>query len=187
MKRLKVSPTPTPSPNRTPEPTPRLLFGPINGRIEHVEPIDTYKAGVSLVDVIVEASFYNPYGPETGEWSYGILIRNPSRDVFHAIVIKDEGNWEHYVRRSEDDIDSAPIARSSSNLINTHGGGHNAMRVVATGATGELHINGILVTTLDLSGLRARGTVALFANYFTGDGTHASSTRFTGFTVWAVR
>ena len=187
LKTLVDDAIPTPSPNETPEPTPRLLFGPFDGRIEHVEPIDVYKAGVSLEDVIVEASFYNPYGPETGEWSYGIFIRHASSDVFHAIVIKDEGDWEHYTRRSEDDIDSAPIARSSSNLINTHGGGHNAIRVVATGATGELHINGIFVTTLDLSGLRARGTVAVFANYFTGDGTRATSTRFTGFTVWAVR
>ena len=78
------SPPPTPAPTRRPTPTPRPGdgetgdFGPIDGELWH-DPSDGFikaeYAGVSHSDMIVSATFVNPYSAASNPWDYGFIIR----------------------------------------------------------------------------------------------------------------
>ena len=71
------TPRPTPMPTRRPAATPRpgqtSAFGPIDGELRHDPPdglIETEHSDVSIADMMVEATFVNPYSaPPTGRWS----------------------------------------------------------------------------------------------------------------------
>ena len=185
-------PTPTPSPTATPMPTAtatplpasRVVFGPVDGSIEH-DPddglIDTYRArGVTTADAIIEARFHNPYPREQGSWSSGFLFRHLSSSRFHIVIVTDDDVWYHILGSGSD---RERIAAGYSEHIDASGDGSNFIRVVADGDDGTLSVNGHHVADLDLSGLTESGSVSALGAYFIGHGIEGKSTRFTDFTI----
>ena len=171
-------------------PTPRPLFGPVDGEIKH-DPddgfIDDYRAtGVTIRDGVIEARFFNPYSTEVGEWSSGFLFRHSPYDdtsLFHAVVITSDGSFFHYLRTSEAGPDQRLAARQISH-INTDPGTSNHVRIAFTGSEGLLYINGEYIANLRLQDLMEAGTIYAVGSYFTGHGVDGYSTRFEDFTVW---
>ena len=95
------TPTPTPTPRPTPTPTPNVDydFGPLNGELRH-EPNDNFirteYADVSLDDLMVEATFTNPYDALEHTWDYGFFLRYDRGDddpPFLQVVVDSRGRW----------------------------------------------------------------------------------------------
>ena len=78
-------PTPTPAPDPdlprpTPTPWPSHVhyWGPVSGELWHDPTANVYAfeyAGPFMADMVVEASFVNPYSAATALWDYGFVLR----------------------------------------------------------------------------------------------------------------
>ena len=97
-------PTPTSAPTRTPGPTTTpgegYDFGPTSGELRHNPTdnfIETEFADISLSDMMVEATFVNPYSASSNSWDYGFLIRYDRYDrsaSFLQIIVSSASRWE---------------------------------------------------------------------------------------------
>ena len=163
-------------------------FGPVNGSIEHKPDdglMDTYTANVSVANATIEARFFNPYSSSgQREWSSGFLFRFSEDDMYHAVLVTGDGKWYH-VRRSGDT--RLYLRSESESAIETGQRDSNLIRIVANEEKGTLSINGEHVADLDLSGLKAAGTVATVGAYFAGDGVAGRSTRFEDFKIRSIQ
>lgn len=184
--RPTYTPLPTPRPTATPLPPlkyPRslLLFGPESGVMTH-EPddggvLESFRGPYTAEDVLVEATFYNPYATRNKSWEHGFLLRSAGFNYQHWVSISSSGIWEHFHRLGEAKALDRVVNRSSD--INTNPGGKNHLSVVMTGAIGRLYINGRYQGRLDFSAITEAGRISVFI-----DDDSAGSTRFEDFTVW---
>ncbi|MCZ6790083.1 MAG: hypothetical protein O7D33_09165, partial [Chloroflexi bacterium] len=160
-------------------------FGPGNETIFD-EPgfISTFDSGVTPADAIVEARFFNPYPTSAGSWSSGFLLRHSASNRFHAVFIRSDREWYHYVRTGTAASDTL-VQQTSSTAINTSTGGSNLVRVVVVGNEGWLFINGTFAGALDLSALTLRGNTAAMTGYFSSDEIAGESTFVEDFTIWS--
>lgn len=157
---------------------------PMQGSLAHHDDdyIEVYSADVRLRDVMVEATFFNPYDPSTGSWDHGFLFRS-NEHGFYAIVITSSSRWYYY---SVTDGNWEHIADSYENNIETGAKESNLLRLIATRESGMFFVNDEFVTKLDLSGRRELGDIIVTAGIFTGDEINGKSTRFENFTVWSL-
>ena len=163
-------------------------YGPRNGNMGHDpddEFIEEQESSTSLADGIIEARFSNPYASWQGDWSNGFIIRDSGDGEFHAIVVEEDGYWNHRLRTRDADA-SQELATQYSNLISTTTNGSNHIRIIAIGDEGWLFINDTYIDKLDLSGWTESGQVSAVTNYFTGDGIAGYSSRFEDFTIWSA-
>ena len=174
-------------------PAPKSLFGPVDGEIKHDTQdgfIDTYRAsGVQMSDGIIEARFFNPYSATVGEWSSGFLFRHQdpegSRNEFHIVVIRSDGSYYHYLRKTIPESDQRLAVRQIGE-IDTEPGGSNHIRIIADGKKGKLYVNGLYIADLQLQGLLGEGGVYAVGSYFNSDGVDGYSTRFKDLTIWPI-
>ena len=163
-------------------------FGPTAGALAHdptANTIKTQSTGVELSDVMVEARFFNPYSPSVASWSYGFMFRNSSANMFHSVIVRSDGQWQHNLRTGS--VESSVLVESAtSSHIDTGADRSNHIRVFALGGEGWLYINGGFVAKLDLSGLMDAGNAAAGTGFFVGDEVAGESTRFVDFTVSGV-
>ena len=178
-------PTPVTTPRVVVTQTPGYVFGPESGSIDH-DPddgfIDDYDTDVRVADGIIEATFFNPYSTQVGDWSSGFLFRSGRSNTFHVIVVSSNGAWYHYLRTGDVDAEQ-DLAAEFSNHIDTTRYGNNHIRIIANSSEGWLFINGELAGELDLSGLTDLGGVSAVGSYFRGHGVSGESTRFEDFTI----
>ena len=74
-------PAPTPAPTPTPVPTPVMSFGPSSFDLAHDPDNDAHESqatGVVVEDVVVTATFVNPYDASEHPFSFGIFVRVPN-------------------------------------------------------------------------------------------------------------
>ena len=153
------------------------LYGPTSGTLERVqERISNHDSGVWIRDFIAEARFANPTGTD---WDYGFGFRNSSNRV-EVIIVTGTGSWFHYTRGIEDEefteVASGRLADSGV-ILNTQ----NLLSVNGNSVVGSFSVNGVKVTSLDLSHNLDAGKIDLIANFFSG---HNSSPAFKDFNVW---
>ncbi len=170
----------------TPTPrTSRAVFGPESGTLDH-DPRDgsipTFDSGTDVADFVAEATFTVPHNISRRTWSSGFMIRRTGRNASHVIVFHKSGDFRHYLRIGDPDADRLLWTGSSENIRTAHDS-ENHVRVIASGNTGWLFINGSYEAELDLSGRTAAGSVRLIGAWFDGDELTGHSTRFSGFTV----
>ena len=135
----------------TSTPLPRNRFGPVDGSLMH-NPADgfikTEYADVFFRDLMVSATFINPYAATTHGWDYGfILDGGPSTEDIHIVAT---GDRQWMVRRGTE----APrerIGGGSIKAFRTGAGEKNRLSVVAVGQRGWLVINGEFIFALDLN------------------------------------
>ena len=179
-------PTPTPAPTQTPAPTPtpgeRYDFGPTSGELRHNPTdnfIETEFADISLTDMMVEATFVNPYSASSNSWDYGFFYFDPTAMPLSSQVIVSSGSrWE--VLAGE----TAPYQRVASGTfrdLEFGDGGRNHVRVVAIGDRGWLFINANFVSSFDLGDVTGAGEVAVVTGAYTGDEVQGAVTRFKDF------
>ena len=183
-----ATPTSTPKPSPTPGSGPQPIFGPVNGEIAHNPDdglVDVYDAsGIWITDGVIEASFYNPYSSNVSGWSSGFIFRNSRHNVFHIVMVTGYGFLHHIVGTSDNVEDRQRLIYRKLDTIDTSPAGRNHLRIVATGATCLLYINGHYAAGLDLKDLREAGSVSAIANYYNNHGVAGYKTRFEDFTVW---
>ena len=157
-----------------------LLFGPESSVINHApndRSVEVFRGIDTSADVLVEATFHNPYSVEGRYWEHGFLLRHSRVNYLHWVSIDSDGDWQHFHRLDESDGLDRITVRSSD--INTAPGGENILTVVMTGATGRLYINGKYQGGLDLKAITGKGEINVFV-----DDDSAGRTRFEDFGVW---
>lgn len=160
------------------------VWSPTGGSLDHEVDgyIEEYDAeGVEVADFIAQATFYNPYATEEGCWDYGFLIRHLRQNTHYAIRIIATGIHYSLVMDGEwETIDTGKFA------LNTEPGGANTVRIIATGPSGQIWINGQYAATLDLSGITEAGEISIATGIFNDCEIEGYSTDFNGFTVWSL-
>jgi len=185
---MVVAPTPTPTP-AAPADVVDGLFGPVNGVIPH-DPsnrtADTYRAGISATDLEISATFLNPYSTFEGGWSYGFFFRQSAPDGYHAVFVRSDRKWYHYVRTGSIYGDQELQVRDWAD-IDVSPDGSNHMRVIAVGDKGWLIINGELAGVLDLGAHQRTGPASAITGFFNADSIAGRSTTFEGFAVSSIQ
>ena len=184
-------PTATPvSPTPIPNTTEGYDFGPTNGDLRH-DPSDGFIeeefAEVSIYDIVVEATFVNPYSATTSSWDYGFILRRDRRDddaPFLIIVVSSNRGWEV---KAGADAPYRHVSGGTVNSLNTGSGGRNHLMVVAIGTRGWFFVNGEYVASIDLSSVVGGGDLAVITGFYTGDEVAGAVTRYEGFRGYELR
>ena len=126
-------------------------------------------------DVVVEATFYNPYSMMGKVWAHGFLLRR-TREGVHSVRIGSDGFWSHRYR-----IDGAWNHSKYERGFSIRLGplDSNNLRVVMIGAEGWVYVNGRYQGNLDLGSVTKGGSIGAFA-----DDKSYGETRFEDFRVW---
>ena len=196
LKTAQAAPTPTPT--RSPRPTPTPVygggdsFGPVDGELWHDLSdgfIKTEYADVVMSDMMVGATFFNPYSAAMNSWDYGFIFRDSgmgSSAQYLQVVVTSRGYWEASWREGRSS-ESETIAEGNLRTFNTGAGGSNTVAVMVVGERGLLTVNGEFISSLDLSYVTEPGDVAVITGAFTGNEAAGAVTRFEGFAVFRLQ
>lgn len=156
-------------------------FGSTGGQLRHNPSnrfVQTEYADVSIVNMVVEATFVNPYSTRSNSWDYGFILRR-SRDLpFIQVVVDGYGGW---ALMTGDDAPYNRIAGGTIGGLNTSTGGCNHVQVVTIWERGWLFVNGEFVSTLDLSPVTRAGDVAVMTGAYTGNQVAGAVTNYENF------
>ena len=191
LRTAAANPTPTPNrrpqPTRTPSPRPStpgddaFIFGPVSGDLRH-DPrngnVESFNAGVSMLDVAVSGTSSNPYPPSSGSWDYGFLIRSESGRPSLRALITSSGRWE-----ISDGDGTSKESKKEGRLPEFHSGAgqRNSLVLFAVGGKGLLFVNGEFVAALDLSQATRAGDVAVITGVFSGNESSGATTKYESF------
>ena len=180
---------PDPTPTRTSVPDSSNDFGPIGGELRH-EPADdlivTEYAEVSIADMVVEATFINPYAASDDPWDYGFILRQAGDEPFLQFMVTSNRRWAAVTRAGPfDPFDQ--IAAGTWQNLDVDSGGRNHLMVVAIGGRGWFFVNGGFVTTVDLSSVTHSGDVAVITGAYIGDEVAGAVTRYEDFQGYALK
>ena len=177
------TPTPTRRPTATPVPGQTSDFGPTSGELRH-DPsdnaIETQYANVSIADMIVDATFVNPYSAASNKWDYGFIFRQDHTGPAIHFAVTSDRRW-YLGWRETSNADTQRVGGGTLKTFDTGAGGRNHLRVVAIKERGWLFVNGEFVSALDLSDVTGAGDVAVITGAFTGDEVAGAVTRFENF------
>ncbi len=172
-------------PTATPTTQTTSGYGPIDGAIIHNPDdgfIDDFDLRSFSSNVIIEATFENPYSASVGSWDHGFIFRELNSNSFHAVIIRSDGKLYHVMRLGE--VSSSEVLDSgTSGAINTNATGTNKIQVSVVDNEAWMFTNGSFVSKLDVSGLIESGNVSVISGYFNGDGVSGAITSFKGLTV----
>ena len=178
------TPTPTRRPTATPRPGQSPSFGPDNGELRH-DPsdglIETENANVSIADMVVEATFVNPYSAQSNDWDYGFILRNDLYDSTAPFIQVVVTNYRRWALKAGAGAPYDHIGGGTLRNLDINAGGRNHLRVVAIKERGWLFVNGEFVSSLDLSAVTGAGDVAVITGAFAGNEVAGAATRFENF------
>ena len=164
-------PTPTPTPRPTPTPGEGYAFGPLNGQMQ-LNSDDIYekqiRSGVALEDLMVEATFTNPYIDPDQSWVYAFWLRRNFRDYDQrglSVSVASWGGW----RVSAINNPFSDIASGNVSNLNLGAGQKNHIMVIALRGRGWLFVNHTFIGSIDLSDHTYNGEVYMTA-YVVGPG-----------------
>ena len=189
----RATPTPTPRPRPTPSGgRADSGIGPFSGELRH-DPSDgfikTEFADVRLSDLVVTATFANPYSASSDSWDYGFILRDSgsgSSVQFMEVVVTSERQWVASWRRGSES-GGQEIARGPLTRFDTGTSGENTIWLAAFGQRGLLFVNGEFASSLDLSEISRAGDVAVITGAFTGNERPGAVTRYEGFSIFPLR
>ncbi len=132
---------------------------------------------------LAHATFVNPYPPDAGLWSHGILFRHRSKDRFQGIAISSNGTWLHFIR---DGDDLSVHEQDGSVSLKLGSGERNRIGLMAVGNTGLLSVNGEFISYLDIGLGPPKGDVWVATGFYAESEIPGKSTRFEDFEVWTL-
>ena len=178
-------PTATPWPTNTPLPPTKydrslLLFGPYSEQIAH-EPddrrLEVYRALNAPGDILIEATFVNPYADASLKWEHGFLFKWGRSNHFYSTTLESTQDWEHYARMGSGN--TIAFLDAPQPAINVLPGEENLFQVAVVGDVAWAYINGVFAgqfpADLDTGGDR----VALLV-----DDDYEGTTSFRDAAVW---
>ena len=177
---------PTPTPARatpTPSADQGYDFGPMNGELRH-DPSDSLVeiqyAKVSVADMVVRATFINPYAASSNPWNHGFFIR----DNAFRFAVTSERTWSisSYQNGTYQSLGGGTIKTLAQNA-----GGRNDLMVVAIGRRGWFFVNGEYVGSVDLGSVTSKGDVAVTTGRWEGDEVAGAVTRYEGFKGYELK
>ncbi len=142
------------------------------------------RANVNVLNFVAEATFYNPYPVTQGTWDYGFQFRRGADGTEYRLIVQATGRWGLILRQNNQ---STVVLRGDVPLLSTTDTGSNTLRVVVRGAEGWFFVNGVLVSTLDLSARQAAGDVLATTGFLQGAAISGKATRFENFSVAEIR
>ena len=160
-----------------------------NGIINHDSPGDlmpTSELLSDLSDVIIEATFENPYSVYEGNWSYGFGLRDLNPTTFYAVVLSSDGYWDHILRSESKGRDGVLMTYGSTS-VNLANGASNTMKVILHGSRGLLYVNGVFMGELDTKDILGTGNVYLIGAYYEDSKLFGKSTKYTNYNVWSLK
>ena len=168
-------PTPEPAPTPTAEPTqdPEASDGFI---------AEEY-ADVTIDNLIVEATFVNPYSASSNPWDFGFILRNDHDDSeapFIQVVVSSNRQWAVSTGASPP---YEKVGGGTIESFDTGTEGQNHLRVIAVGERGWIFVNHDFVANFDLSSTTHPGDVAVITRADTGNEVNGAVTPFKDFTV----
>ena len=180
-------PRPTPAPTSRPRPTPSAGvgygFGPVDGELRHDpsdEFIKTEYADVSVADMIVTATFVNPYSASSNSWDYGFILRTNRNSPFIQIVVSSDKRW---AVKTGTNAPYQEVGGGTLKTFNTQASGRNNVWVAAIGERGLLFVNGEFISALNLRDVTGAGDVAIITGAYTGNEVAGEVTRYEGFSI----
>ena len=187
---LQTTPTPfltsTPYPTATPRPRATATtrppgsydFGPLRGELRHGSSAADYKrAGLRSANVMVEATFINPYrGSASKRLSYGFVIRHEDNNELQFIL--SSTGWE--VNALVEGTYQS-LAHNSTSYLNTGEGASNHLMVIAMITRSLIFVNGQHVGSVNVYPVTEAGDVLIGANLHAGDGIPGVVIRYEGF------
>ena len=172
-------------PSSTPAPTLKyarsnLIFGPLEGSLAHFPASGTLEVSSGprvSEDVLVEASFLNPYAEADNFWEHGLFLKQHQGNTHYGLLINSDGYWGVFHRLGKPN----PIGwiGEVSEFIDRDPGGKNLLQVVVIGDKGCVYINGNFLGGIDLSADTGGNGIAAFVN-----DRHSGETLFEDFAVW---
>ena len=177
------TPTPTRRPTATPPPAQASDFDPTSGELRH-DPSDgsitAEYANVSIADMLVEATFVNPYSAASNKWDYGFIFRQEHTGPAIHFTVTSDRRW-YLASRETPAADNQQVGGGTIPTFDTSAGGRNHLRVIAVKERGWLFVNSEFVSALDLSDVTRAGDVAVITGEFTGSQLAGAITRFENF------
>ena len=128
-------------------------------------------------DMLIEATFINPYTSDVLYWEHGFLLKYQGRNHQYWVSINSYGEWEYFHRLGETEPFSMYSEESTD--IDRELGGSNLLQVVVTGDRGWLYVNGRFQGGMDLSADNGGDGIKLFT-----DDEHPGETSYKDFAVW---
>ena len=184
-----VTETALPSPTPTPWPSHVNYWGPVNGELWHDPNIYAYKfeyADAWMADMVVQATFVNPYPASTASWDYGFVLRLAFDGPRLQLLLKSNREW--LVNERTDP--SAPLRKIAGGTVpglDVGAGGRNHLMVVAIGGRGWVFVNGDFVSAVDLRSVTNGGSIAIVTGAILGDEMDGAVTRYEDFLGYELR
>ena len=129
-----ATPTMTPRPDAG-EPN---SFGPISGELWHDQSdgfIKTEYANVLMADMVIEATFINPYSSSYNSWDYGLIFRQ-NRNAPFIHVANRGAVTESWAVKSGEDAPYNHVGGGTLENLDTGAGGKNHLGVITIGERG---------------------------------------------------
>ena len=185
LRTASANPTPMPQgPTPTPAPSYRGTtagFGPISGELRHDpddEFIEAHHAGVSMSDMIVSATFVNPYSAASNDWDYGFFLRDQWDGPSIHISVTSRRTWQAVVGGEPP---RKTIGSGTLRNFDTSAGGRNTLWIAAYGERGLFFVNGEFISDINLSDLTDAGDISVITGAFVGGEVAGAVTRFEDF------
>ena len=142
-------------------------------------------ADISIADMVIEATFTNPYSADHHSWDYGFILREQSNATaasFIEVTVTSANLWSAVLR----DTNSASGKRLGGGTflnLSTDTDGENHLRVVAIGERGWLFVNHEFISAIDLTGIERSGDAAVITGALAGNEVEGASVGFEDFTI----
>ena len=178
---------PTAGPAATPTASPAGIgdWGPSSGGLPH-DPNDgfikTEYADVSIADMVVEATFVNPYSASTASWDYGFILRRNQDEPFLQFVVSGNRSWAVNAVNSGTDAPYDRLRSGTVNGLRTGAGERNHLMAIVIGERGWFFVNDDFIAEVDLGNVMHNGDVAVITGAYTGDEVAGAVTRYENFT-----
>ena len=139
---------------------------------------------MTMRNFAAEASFYNPYPPSVGEWDYGFMFRHVGGNDQFRLYINSDGEWQLIDATSEPKRFTS-IAQGSV-ALHVQQNEVNRLKIIAYKERGYFYVNGVHISTLDLSSRMDQGDVCIAAGFVKEAELSDYSTRYEDFSVWSL-
>ncbi len=118
------------------------------------------------------------------DWDYGFLFRDEGSNLQYRLIISSDTQWELY--NNTGSSDGALIASGYLSNLDTSAYGANTIKLIAYYEAGQLWVNDVYISDLDLSSRLNYGEIYAATGMYTEDEIEGRTTDFYDFSVYEL-